>query len=286
MSANLKKSLAALSKHGPYRVLSGDLAYAGVPGRLYTPEEGSGIPGVAFAHAWLKKSKAYDSTLRHLASWGIAVAAPDTESGFNPSHRGFSADLDSALQILGGVRLGNGNVTVSPTRLGVVGHGMGAGCAILTAQNYHRVKAVVAAFPSVTSPSCEYAARGVDAPGLVIGSGKKQLVAQGYPATVAKNYGGPVVYREMDKADHESFSEDTLFKLAFGLGGPQRSARETERGLITGFLLHQLGEQKRYAAFSDPEATAKGVTSLSGEELEKKAEEEDPRHLPDKLPSA
>ena len=60
-------------------------------------------------------------------------------------------------------------------------------------------------------------------------------------------------------------------KLLVGASGPQTSAKETARGLITGFLLHQLAGEKKYSGFSDPEATAKKVESLSAEEIEEKA---------------
>ena len=85
MSANLNKHLATLSKRGRNRVLVGDLDYAGITGKVYTPAEGQSLPAVAFGHDWMHKIKDYHATLRHLASWGIAVAVPDTERGFNPN---------------------------------------------------------------------------------------------------------------------------------------------------------------------------------------------------------
>src|SRR5699024_2747932 len=74
VAENLKKHLSKLSKRGPHRVMVGDLDYAGLPGKIYTPAEGNGVPGVAFGHDWMKPIKHYHQTLRHLASWGIAVA--------------------------------------------------------------------------------------------------------------------------------------------------------------------------------------------------------------------
>ena len=129
MSAKLKK-LSDLSKRGPHRVMEGDLGYTGLPGKVYAPAEGKNLPGVAFGHDWMKSADDYEKTLRHLASWGIAVAAPDTETGFKPDHTGLAADLETAMQILGGVRLGNGNISVSPGKLGIVGQGMGGGAAV------------------------------------------------------------------------------------------------------------------------------------------------------------
>src|SRR3954465_8587617 len=50
--ASTKKLFAALNRRGPHRVLRGDLAFAGMPGVVYTPESGFNLPGVAFAHEW------------------------------------------------------------------------------------------------------------------------------------------------------------------------------------------------------------------------------------------
>lgn len=275
MAENLNKHLSKLSKRGPHRVLVGDLNYAGIPGKLYTPAEGNGVPGVAFGHDWMKPIKNYHQTLRHLASWGIAVAAPDTENDFMPDHKGFAADLETAMQILGGVKLGAGNVTVNPARLGVVGHGMGGGAAVLASANRDLVRAVGAIYPAQTSPSALDAAFAVNAPGLVIGSADLGLFDSGEPAKLAANWAGDVCYREHEKGNQQGFSEDTMFKVVAGIGFPQTAAQETVRGLLTGFLLHTLAEEKKYKGFSDPEATAKKVTSYSGKELQEKAYPED-----------
>lgn len=271
MSENLKKHLSQLSRRGPHRVLVGDLSYAGIQGRVYAPAEGNSVPAVAFGHDWLKSVKTYHATLRHLASWGIVVTAPDTETGFLPDHRGFAADLESALQIASGVKLGNGKVTVSPSKLGVVGHGMGAGAAILTAANNPRIKAVGALYPADTAPSAAKAARAVQAPGLVIAPGRLDLFGAGDPAKVAFNWGGDVAYREIKGGNQAGFTEDTLLKLTLGLGLPQFSAQETARGLLTGFLLHRLDKERKYSDFSEALATAKNVQSFTAAELADKA---------------
>nr|WP_152822183.1 MULTISPECIES: dienelactone hydrolase family protein [unclassified Corynebacterium] len=267
----MNKHLSKLSKRGPYRVLVGDLAYAGLPGKVYTPAEGNGIPAVAFGHDWFTGIKAYRATLRHLASWGIAVAAPDTQAGFRPDHRSFAADLNTCMQILAGVKLGHGNVTVSPGKIGLVGHGMGAGAAVLASTGEEKVRAVACAYPATTSPSSTEAARAVTAPGLVLGSGRDNLLEAGNPALLAHHWRGEVAYRELEKGTQHGFSEDTVRKVLVGASGPQTSAKETARGLITGFLLHRLAGEKKYSGFSAPEATAKGVLSLGAADIEEKA---------------
>lgn len=272
VSANLKKSLAKLSKRGPHRVLVGDLAYAGLDGTVYTPAEGNGLPAVAFGHDWMKRPKHYHATLRHLASWGIVAAAPETETGFNPDHNGFAADLDSTLQIVAGVRLGHGKATVNPGRLGLVGHGMGGGAAVLAAANNPRVHAVAAVFPAVVSPPAEAAAQSVEAPGLVIGSDGGEVFGAGNPAKLAYHWGGEIAYREVGGITQQGFAEDTMFKLLFGLGLPRTAGQERIRGLLTGFLLHQLADENKYSDFSEELAEAKKVSSLSRVELAERIE--------------
>lgn len=268
MSANLKQ-LSDLSKRGPYRVLEGDLGYTGLPGKVYAPAEGKDLPGVAFGHDWRRNIGAYTETLRHLASWGIVVAAPDTETGLNPDHRGFAADLETALQVLGAVRMGNGNITVSPGKLGVAGHGMGGGAAVLTAVDNEKVKAVAPLFPANVAPSAVEAARNIFIPGMIVGPGKdsNSLFNPGNPAKLAYNWAGEVSYRAVKKAAQQDFSEDGIGWRLLGIGASNRGVQATTRALLTGFLLHQLAGEKKYDAFADPEASGKNVDSLTGDDL-------------------
>lgn len=272
MSAKLKK-LSDLSKRGPHRVLEGDLGYTGLPGKVYTPAEGKNLPAVAFGHDWTKDIDDYHGTLRHLASWGIAVAAPNTETGFRPDHRGFAADLETSLQILAGVRLGNGNISVSPGKLGIVGHGMGGGAAVLAAVDNPKVKAVATVYPANVAPSAVEAARALFAPGMVIGPGEDgdSLFDPGNPAKLVYNWAGDVVYRAPKKGDQQSFSEDGMIKRILGVGKSDRSLQETVRGLLVGYLLHVLNDEKAYAGYAEADAEGSGVVSLSGEKLAKAA---------------
>ena len=102
MVASTKKLFAALTRRGPHRVLRGDLAFAGLPGVVYTPESGLNLAGVAFGHDWLAGADRYEGTLEHLASWGIVAAAPDTETGIAPSVLNLAFDLGTTLDIIAG----------------------------------------------------------------------------------------------------------------------------------------------------------------------------------------
>lgn len=149
---------------------------------------------------------------------------------------------------------------------------MGAGAAVLAAADNPKVHAVGALYPASTSPSAESAARNVTAPGLVIGSGQNTMIDAGNPARVAHNWAGDIAYRELENGNQQGFSEDLLFKVFLGLGRPQFAAQETARGLLTGFLLHQLAGERKYSGFSEPDATAKKVTSYWDEDLAERAD--------------
>ncbi len=95
-------------------MLRGDLALIGLPGLVFTPRSGLGLPAVAFGHGWLQPPDRYLGLFRHLASWGIVVAAPGTQRGPLASHRLFAADLRTALDVCVGVRLGDGDISVDP----------------------------------------------------------------------------------------------------------------------------------------------------------------------------
>ena len=51
---NAKQGLDELSRPGPLTVLRGDLGMSGIPGVIYAPAEGLGLPAVAFGHDWLQ----------------------------------------------------------------------------------------------------------------------------------------------------------------------------------------------------------------------------------------
>ncbi|KAA9269109.1 alpha/beta hydrolase [Corynebacterium sp. HMSC063A05] len=274
---NLKTLTSNLSKRGPHRVMVGDLAFTGLPGKVYTPAEGNGIPGIAFAHDWRTPIEEYHATLRHLASWGIAVAAPDTENGIVADHRGLANDLETALQILAGVRLGEGKVVVHPKKLGVAGHGMGAGVAVLAAAGHDIISGVGCVYPATTAPSSSAAATNVSAPGLVLAPGEDKWLDRGNPARLAVQWKGDVVYREVDNADQSSFSETTLLRRLAGFSSSKVKYQEVARAALTGFLLATVGDDKKYSDFADPTATIKGTTNRDMEWLIKELPE-NPEH--------
>jgi dienelactone hydrolase len=252
--ARTKKLYAALTRRGPHRVLRGDLAFAGMPGIVYTPETGLNLPGVAFAHEWLARADRYEGTLEHLASWGIVAAAPDTERSVAPSVLNLAFDLGTTLDIIAGVRLGQGKISVHPDKLGLVGHGFGGSAAVFAAAGLPvKPKAVAALFPTVTKPPAEEPAASLAVPGLV-------LTAPGDPMTLRSNaveltrVWKNATLRTVHKAKAGGLIEGRRLARVVGLPGADRSTQKVVRALLTGYLLHTLTGDKAYADFADPEA--------------------------------
>jgi dienelactone hydrolase len=236
-------------------VLRGDLAFAGLPGVVYTPESGMNLAGVAFGHDWLAGADRYHGTLEHLASWGIVAAAPNTETGIAPSVLNLAFDLGTTLDIVAGVRLGTGKISVHPTKLGVVGHGFGGSAAVFAAAGMPaKLKVAVALFPSVTQPPAEEPAKGLRVPGLIV-------VAPDDPSSITSNatalstaWRGATV-RTVAKAERGGMVEGFRLTRVVGLPGADRRTQKTVRALLTGYLLHTLTGDKAYKEFSDPEAS-------------------------------
>ncbi|WP_165849789.1 dienelactone hydrolase family protein [Mycobacterium uberis] len=255
--AHTRKLIAALSRRGPYRVLRGDLSFAGLPGVVYTPDKGLHLPGVAFGHDWLTGTARYAGLLEHLASWGIVVGAPDTQRGLIPSVLNLAFDLSSALGIVTGVRLGPGNISVHPAKLGLVGHGFGGSAAVFAAARLPGlaglpVKCAVAIFPTVTGPTPEQLAAKCTVPGLI-------LTAPSDPKTLNSNAlslshaWDSATLRVVSKAKAGGLVEGRQLTKVIGLDGPHRATQKAVRSLLTGYLLYALGGNKDYRDFADPD---------------------------------
>jgi dienelactone hydrolase len=252
--ASTKKLFAALTRRGPHRVLRGDLAFAGLPGIVYTPESGLNLPGVAFGHDWLTGAFRYSGTLEHLASWGIVAAAPDTEKGLAPSVLNMAFDLGTTLDIISGVRLGSGKISVHPTKLGLAGHGFGGSAAVFAAAGMGaKIKTAVAVFPAVTTPPAEEPARTLKIPGLVLTAPGDPMTLRSNAVTLARAWDGAVL-RTVSDAHAGGLIEGRRLARVVGLPGADRTTQKTVRALVAGYLLYQLTGDKTYRDFADPEA--------------------------------
>ncbi|MEG8180228.1 hypothetical protein GZH49_17060 [Nocardia terpenica] len=253
MSASVKSLLSSLTSPGPHRVMRGNLAIAGQPGVVCTPEKGLNLPAVAFGHGWLTGVGNYRRLLEHLASWGFVAAAPDTERGPIPSHLNLAADLLTTLDICAGVRLGNGTISVHPDRLALAGHGMGAGAAVIAAAQ-RPVAAVAALFPARSAPASESLAPDIDAPALILVSPEDIDSATSNALSLATAWGGPMVLRAVDKGSHNGLIEGRRALAALGAGKYEPRTARLTRALLTGYLTYHLLGDKKYKPFADPEA--------------------------------
>jgi hypothetical protein len=260
--AKTSKLVAALTRRGPHRVLCGDLAFAGLPGVVYTPEAGFNLSGVAFGHDWLTGVARYSGLLEHLASWGIVAAAPDTERGLAPSALNLAYDLGTALDIAAGVRLGPGKISVHHDKLGVVGHGFGGSAAVFAAAGMKaKPRAVAAIFPTVTTPPAEQPAASLRVPGIVFSAPGDEKTLRSNAIGLWKAWDAATL-RIVTKAQSNGLAEGRRLTTAFGLGSPDRKTQKTIRALLTGYLLYALAGDKTYRDFADPEVQLPKTVAL------------------------
>lgn len=239
-----KDAVEQLSRPGPYPVLRGDLGIAGVPGVIYAPESGLGLPAAVFAHDWLQPISRYTDLLRHLASWGIVVAAPNTQRGPAPSALGFAADLRTTLDILAGVRLGEGKVSVDARRTALIGHGVGAAAAVIAAAERTRLDALVTIAPMQSHPNVVESVRTLRVPTLHIVAGEDSIApAAGNVEVLAEAAPGPVWVRTLPKATHASFLDNMHWSDLLLSGKPQSKVRRITSALVTAFLLRYLDDR-------------------------------------------
>lgn len=263
--ARIRKLVAALSRRGPHRVLRGDLAFAGLPGVVYTPEEGLNLPGVAFGHDWLAGTARYSNLLEHLASWGIVAAAPDTQRSLAPSVLNFAFDLGTALDIVSGVRLGPGKISVHPAKLGVAGHGFGGSAAVFAAAGMPAKPAAVAAiFPTVTSPPAQQPAATLKVPGVIFSAPGEPRTLNSNALALAEVWDAATL-RIVGKAESGGLVEGRRLTKVLGLAGPHRRTQRSVRALLTGYLLYTLGGDKKYRDFADPQVHLPGTDAIDPE---------------------
>jgi dienelactone hydrolase len=249
---NAKQGLDELSRPGPLAVLRGDLGMSGIPGVIYAPEEGLGLPAVAFGHDWLQPASRYADLLRHLASWGFVTAAPSSHRGPLPSLAGFAADLRTTLEVCAGVRLGDGRISVDARRTALAGHGIGGGAALLAAAGHERVQAVVTLAVAQTHHSVLEAARHITVPALHLAAAKDTVApAAGHAEQIALAAGGPVTLRTLPKATHTGFLDGKHWTDLLLAGDPNGKVRRLTRALVTAFLMRHLCDEDRVDVLVD-----------------------------------
>lgn len=243
-----RPSLEYLRHRGPHPVVEGDLSPIGLPGLVFAPHTGPRVPAVAFARGYLQPVRRYVETLRFLASWGFVVAAPETERGPLPSHRGMALDLRRTLDRLAEAKLNNGRVTVDRKRLAVLGHGIGAGAAVLAAAaGAPHMSAAAVIFAAPTSPPAIQVAPQVTIPGLHFIAAKESVTRPEEGEALAAAWGGPTVVRQVRGAHHLDPAEGKHITSTLLNHRNSAKATATIRTVTVAFLLHHLAHQEQLA---------------------------------------
>jgi hypothetical protein len=171
-----------------------------------------------------------------------------------PSVLNLAFDLGTTLDIIAGVRLGPGKISVHPTKLGVVGHGFGGSAAVFAAAGMPgRLKAAVALFPTVTKPPAEQPAAGLTVPGLILADPGDPMSLRSNATELARAW-KPATLRAAKKVKAGGLIEGRRLARVVGLPGADRSTQKVVRALTTGYLLYMLTGDKTYRDFADPEA--------------------------------
>jgi dienelactone hydrolase len=271
-----RPSMEYLSHLGPHRVAAGNLTEAGMPGLVFAPVAGRGLPAVALSHGWLQPAARYADTMRYLASWGLVVVAPDTEKGPVPSHEAMAADVLTALSLVADGRLGGGRVNVDAARLGVLGHSIGGGAAVLAAATAPRIGAVVTVTAAATRPSAVEAAAGVHSPGLHL-VGSDDDIAEGDGAALAAAWSGPAQLRTVKGASHLGLAEGKHWSSTVTGSGDEKRIQQVVRLLATAFLLRHLTDQEQLA--DEIDGKIKGTTLEDLGEVQQRDTVSRPAHL-------
>ena len=247
-----RPSLEYLSFRGPHRISAGRTDEAGLPGLVFAPVFGRDLPVVALAHGWLQPAHRYADTLRFLASWGFIAVAPDTQRGPVPSHGALALDLQAGLHLMVAGKLGGGRVRADRNRMGVIGHSIGGGAAVLAAAaEKDLISAVVTVTPAPTKPSAVVAAARVFVPGLHLIGGSDDMggetTTDSEAAALAAAWGGPAQLRTVPGTSHLGLAEGKHWTSLISGSGDEKKIQQVTRMLATAFLLRHVAGHDQLA---------------------------------------
>ena len=238
---------------GPYRV---DVREIEVPrpgtterfdARLFmpTPDDGDAdieaSPIYAFGHGYLAPIEPYQSTLEHLASWGVTVVAPRSGSGLVPSHQAFAADLVAALDEVTARSAADdwSGLPVDASARGVGGHSMGGGAAVLAAAQDPNIRAVATLTAADTRPSAVEAATRVQAPMLLVAGSEDRITpVDEHQRPIYEAAAGPAQLRILVGGGHCGYLDQAdLIGLVCGQDSLSTEEQRTEgRAALTAWL--------------------------------------------------
>lgn len=271
-----KKLLQELKRTGPNKVVYGSLDFIGLDGMVVAPETGNGIPLVIFAHDWRTPISRYEGLFEHLASWGIAVAAPNAENGFLASDVELAQRLLEVEGVVSNTRLGVGDVSVQKHLLGFLGHGFGAGATVIAAradQVSRRLRSLVLAWPKPTGEKVYESAQHFSSRSLIIATPDEYDSSSSNVKKISAALGAlSVVQTIKESVPTDITKTGYLQRKIFGIK-PKRARTQLAYALITGYFLASFHEKSKYKALLQPNVGWKNVTHVSLESLTKEPEE-------------
>jgi len=263
-----KHLLDTLSRRGPHGVDTGDLGFTRIPGTVHVPRDApSPAPTIAFAHDWTKSPRHYVDTAKHLASWGFVVVMPKVATRLVPDQQKFADQLSAAIENTFYATLGRGAVRANTRRLGLVGHGMGGGVAVLLASQRTDVDAVVPVFPKETVPAASDRAVLCSCPAMILSASGGALARDAMD--IHRAWLGPVVHRRLENGIETGFVERKPLLSGIGLADPDARTLRTVRPLLAGYLLATVAGDDTYSAFADPDEKIKDSVVVTDEMLQK-----------------
>jgi pimeloyl-ACP methyl ester carboxylesterase len=218
-------------------------------------------PAVAFGHGYLADVGWYESTLAHLASWGVVVIAPRSAGGPFPDHAAFAGDLLSALDwVVAEAERGTAwpGGAVDAGALGLSGHSMGGGAAVLAAARAPDVRAIATLAAAETDPSAIAAVGDVTAPALFVAAGDDAIttVAEHQRPMFEAKTQGPAQLRTILGASHCGFLDRETILLDLVCDQASIDADEQQRitrEVLTAWLRYELAGDARLAGIAWPQ---------------------------------
>lgn len=182
------------------------------PARLAYPARGGPYPAIAFAHGYGIDSSYYRGTLRALATAGYVVIAPDSETGQYPSHIRMADDLSRSLRWLGRQSATRGKDVprgkVDSRRLGVAGHSMGGGVALLAASRDRSIDTIATLAAADTAPiRASVAVRRLHVPSLFVVGTDDRIVPAASTTVMFRRAPSPALLASIKGGSHCGFME-------------------------------------------------------------------------------
>lgn len=227
------------------------------------PYDGGGAPypAIAFGHGFAQTPDRYEGTLRHLATWGYFVIAPESYIYILPApdHGRFAADLSLALSHL--LTAGEGADAwlarqVDQARLGLSGHSMGGGASLLAAATDRRVRAVANLAAAETSPSAIAAMAQVTVPVSLIAGSEDAIVPVAGAGALMYAAGRPPRLLPVIRGGSHCGFQDKPFPIGCDRGSlPAADQLARTRALLTAFFqLNLRGEHATWRQVWGPES--------------------------------